>query len=237
MTSLSSTLIVMPAWNEEESVARVVTEVLHELPGISCLVVSDGSTDRTEFEASSSGASVLTLPFNLGVGGAMRLGFKYALENGFENVVQIDADGQHDPKNVRALLAQLDSFDIVIGARFAGEQSYDIRGPRRWAMWILSKALSRVTHSTLTDTTSGFKANGPRAVKLFAEHFPAEYLGDTVEALVIAARAGCTVTQVPVSMRERMGGQPSHNPAKAALYLGRAVLAFVFAIMRPRVKD
>ena len=237
MTSLSRTLIVMPAWNEEESVARVVTEVLNELPGAHCLVVSDGSTDNTEYEATSAGAVVLRLPFNLGVGGAMRLGFKYALENGFENVVQIDADGQHDPKNVRALLAQLESFDIVIGARFAGEESYDIRGPRRWAMWILSKSLSRVAHTQLTDTTSGFKANGPRAVNLFANHFPAEYLGDTVEALVIAARAGCTVTQVPVSMRERMGGQPSHNPAKAALYLGRAVLAFVFAIMRPRVKD
>lgn len=217
--------------------ARVVTEVLTELPGISCLVVSDGSTDNTAFEAQKAGAQVVILPFNLGVGGAMRLGFKFALENGFENVVQIDADGQHDPKNVLALLEKLQDFDIVIGARFAGEESYDIRGPRRWAMWILSKALSRVTKSRLTDTTSGFKANGPKAVRLFSENFPAEYLGDTVEALVIAARAGCSVTQVPVSMRERLGGQPSHNPAKAALYLGRAVLAFVFAIMRPRVKE
>lgn len=236
MTQLSRTLVVMPAWNEEESVAKVVTEVLTELPGISCLVVSDGSTDNTAEEASRAGATVLVLPFNLGVGGAMRLGFKYALENDFANVVQIDADGQHDPRSVLSLLNKLEDFDIVIGARFAGEESYDIRGPRRWAMWILSKALSRVTKTRLTDTTSGFKANGPRAVKLFAENFPAEYLGDTVEALVIAARAGCTVTQVPVSMRERIGGQPSHNPAKAALYLGRAVLAFVFAIMRPRVK-
>jgi glycosyltransferase involved in cell wall biosynthesis len=237
MDQLSRTLIVMPAWNEEESVARVVTEVLTELPGISCLVVSDGSTDNTAHEARKAGAQVVILPFNLGVGGAMRLGFKFALENGFENVVQIDADGQHDPKNVLALLDKLQDFDIVIGARFAGEESYDIRGPRRWAMWILSKALSRVTKSRLTDTTSGFKANGPKAVRLFSENFPAEYLGDTVEALVIAARAGCSVTQVPVSMRERLGGQPSHNPAKAALYLGRAVLAFVFAIMRPRVKE
>lgn len=237
MNQLSRTLIVMPAWNEEESVSRVVREVLTELPGISCLVVSDGSTDNTEKEAREAGAQVLVLPFNLGVGGAMRLGFKYALENNFDNVVQIDADGQHDPKNVLALLAELKNYDIVIGARFAGEESYDIKGPRRWAMWILSKALSKVAKTKLTDTTSGFKANGPKAVKLFAGHFPAEYLGDTVEALVIAARAGCTVTQVPVSMRERMGGQPSHNPAKAALYLGRAVLAFTFAIMRPRVKD
>jgi glycosyltransferase involved in cell wall biosynthesis len=237
MTDLSRTLIVMPAWNEQESVARVVKEVLATLPGVSCLVVSDGSTDKTAKEARTAGAEVLELPFNLGVGGAMRLGFKYALENNFDNVVQIDADGQHDPKNVPALLAQISHFDVVIGARFAGEESYNITGPRRWAMWILSKSLSRVAHTRLTDTTSGFKANGPKAVRLFAENFPAEYLGDTVEALVIAARAGCTITQVPVSMRERMGGQPSHNPAKAALYLGRAVLAFVFAIMRPRVKS
>lgn len=237
MNQLSRTLIVMPAWNEQESVARVVKEVLSTLTGVTCLVVSDGSTDNTIEEASNAGARVLELPFNLGVGGAMRLGFKYALENNFDFVVQIDADGQHDPRNVPALLEQTENFDIVIGARFAGEESYDITGPRRWAMWILSKALSRVAHTRLTDTTSGFKANGPVAVRLFADNFPAEYLGDTVEALVIAARAGCTITQVPVSMRERMGGQPSHNPAKAALYLGRAVLAFVFAIMRPQVKS
>lgn len=237
MTQLARTLIVMPAWNEEESVSRVVTEVLSELPGVSCLVVSDGSTDDTATQARKAGARVLILPFNLGVGGAMRLGFKYALENDYQNVVQIDADGQHDPRNVIALLKELDKYDIVIGARFAGQESYDITGPRRWAMWILSKALSKTTKTRLTDTTSGFKANGPKAVKLFAHNFPAEYLGDTVEALVIAARAGCTITQVPVSMRERLGGKPSHNPAKAALYLGRAVLAFVFAIMRPRAKS
>lgn len=237
MTTLSRTLIVMPAWNEEESVASVIDEVLRELPGVGLLVVNDGSTDSTAQVAATAGAKVATLPFNLGVGGAMRLGFKYALENGFENVVQIDADGQHDPRNVPLLLENLTHADIVIGARFAGEESYEIRGPRRWAMWLLSKSISRIAHATLTDTTSGFKATGPKAVRLFAGHFPAEYLGDTIEALVIAARAGCTITQVPVSMRKRMGGQPSHHPVKAALYLGRAVFAFVFAVMRPRVEE
>ena len=236
MTSLSRTLIVMPAWNEEESVVSVVKEVLRVLPGVGLLVVNDGSTDSTAKVASEAGAKVATLPFNLGVGGAMRLGFKYALENDFDSVVQIDADGQHDPQNVPLLLDHLAHADIVIGARFAGEESYEIRGPRRWAMWLLSKSISRIAHTTLTDTTSGFKATGPKAVKLFAGHFPAEYLGDTIEALVIAARASCTITQVPVSMRERMGGQPSHHPVKAALYLGRAVFAFVFAVMRPRVE-
>jgi glycosyltransferase involved in cell wall biosynthesis len=235
--SFERTLVVMPALNEEESVATVVAEVLEMLPGVTCLVVDDGSTDLTGAAAMKAGARVATLPFNLGVGGAMRLGFKYALEYGFENVVQIDADGQHDPKNVEALVRGLDSADIVIGARFAGQESYSIRGPRRWAMWILSKSISAVAGTRLTDTTSGFKANGPRAVRLFAGHFPAEYLGDTIEALVIASRAGCLVRQVPVSMRERIAGRPSQNPVKAAAYLSRAVFAFIFAVMRPKVYE
>lgn len=236
MNQLSRTLIVMPAWNEEGSVAKVVSEVHNTIPEATCLVVDDGSTDKTAQVARQAGATVLSLPFNLGVGGAMRLGFKFALENGYDNVVQIDADGQHNPENVSALLKGLESADIVIGARFAGEESYIITGPRRWAMWILSRTLSKVTKTKLTDTTSGFKANGPRAVQLFSRKFPAEYLGDTVEALVIAARAGCTVTQIPVSMRERIAGQPSHNPAKAAIYLARAISALLFAIISPRTK-
>lgn len=234
--SLSKTLVVMPAFNEEESVRAVILEVFDKLPGISCLVVDDGSRDDTTAEAKSAGALVATLPFNLGVGGAMRLGFRYALENGFDNVVQVDADGQHDPASVVALVAKLDSADIVLGARFAGEGEYVVRGPRRWAMVLLSKFLSRTAHTRLTDTTSGFRASGPRAVRLFAEHYPAEYLGDTIESLVIAARAKCVIVQVPVSMRVRAGGTPSHNPLKAAVYLGRAVLALVFALLRPSVR-
>lgn len=232
--SLERTLIVMPAFNEEESVAAVVGEVRSKLPGVACLVVDDGSIDRTAQVAAEAGARVARLPFNMGVGGAMRLGFQYATENGFDNVVQIDADGQHDPASVPALVAALDAADIAIGARFSGEGEYEVRGPRRWAMKLLSSVLSRVVGTPLKDTTSGFKANGPRAVALFAHAYPAEYLGDTVEALVIAARAHLTVTQVPVSMRPRSGGTPSHNPIKSAVYLARAFLALVVAVIRPR---
>lgn len=230
---LNRTLIVMPAFNEEEAVGDVVREVLRTLPGVHCLVVNDGSRDETTARAREAGATVAELPFNLGVGGAMRLGFRYALEQGFDNVVQLDSDGQHDPRSVPELLAALDNADLVIGARFAGEGDYEVRGPRKWAMRFLASTLSRTAHTTLTDTTSGFKAMGPRTVALFADHYPAEYLGDTIEALVIAARAGCVVTQVPVSMRPRAGGKPSHNPFKAAAYLGRAFLALGFALIRP----
>ncbi|MFC6354805.1 glycosyltransferase family 2 protein [Luethyella okanaganae] len=232
-TDLERTLIVMPAFNEEEAVGDVVREVLCKLPGAHCLVVNDGSRDDTTRVARDAGATVAELPFNLGVGGAMRLGFKYAVTNGYANVVQIDSDGQHDPGNVPELLSRLGECDLAIGARFAGEGDYEVRGPRRWAMRALAGILSHTSGTTLTDTTSGFKACGPKAVALFADHYPAEYLGDTIEALVIASRAGCAVRQVPVAMRPRAGGTPSHNPFKAALYLGRAFLALGFASVRP----
>jgi glycosyltransferase involved in cell wall biosynthesis len=223
----------MPAFNEEASVGDVVKEVFAKLPGVALLVVDDGSVDETTQRAQQAGAMVATLPFNLGVGGAMRLGFRYAVENGFENVVQIDSDGQHDPASLPTLIAQLDSADLVLGARFAGKGTYEAKGPRRWAMVVLASALSRISHTKLTDATSGFRLSGPRAVALFAEHYPAEYLGDTIEALVIAARSGLIVRQVPVIMRPRAAGTPSHNPFRSAAYLGRAVLALIFALIRP----
>ncbi|QIZ97971.1 glycosyltransferase family 2 protein [Leifsonia sp. PS1209] len=231
---LSQTLIVMPAFNEEASVAAVVAEVYAKLPGVTCLVVDDGSTDDTARIAKEAGALVASMPFNMGVGGALRLGYQFARDNGFSVAVQIDADGQHDPGNVPSLIAALDGADLVIGARFSGEGDYEVRGPRRWAMNVLSTVLSRVVRTRLNDTTSGFKAAGPRAIALFAHSFPAEYLGDTIEALVIAARGGLRVAQVPTSMRPRAGGQPSHNPLKAAVYLARAFIALLVALMRPR---
>ena len=163
----------------------------------------------------------------------MRVGFCYARANDFEAVVQVDGDGQHDPREVQRLLEGLADADLVIGARFAGEGQYQVRGPRRWAMRLLASVLGRVAKSRLTDTTSGFRASNGRAIALFAEHYPAEYLGDTVEALVIAARAGLRVHQVPVSMRSRLAGEPSHSPVKAAVYLARVFLALSFALVRP----
>ncbi|MBM7830033.1 glycosyltransferase involved in cell wall biosynthesis [Agromyces cerinus] len=233
----AQTLIVVPAFNEEGSVEAVLGEISAALPGVAVVVVDDGSQDATAAHARDAGATVLQLPFNLGVGGAMRTGFKYAREAGFEIVVQIDADGQHDPALVADLIEHLDSSDadIVIGARFAGKGDYQVRGPRRWAMSFLAGVIGRISGTRLTDTTSGFKAIGPRALALFADHYPAEYLGDTVEALVIAARAGLKIEQVPVAMRARQAGEPSHHPVKAAVYLLRAIVALGLSLLRPRI--
>lgn len=228
-------LVIVPAWNEREALPGVLTELAAALPMADVLVVSDGSTDGTADVARRSGtAMVLDLPLNLGVGGAMRAGYRFALREGYDAAVQVDADGQHDPADVRRVVAALaDGADVVIGARFAGVGSYRVRGPRRWAMTLLSWVLSRIARTRLTDTTSGFRACNRRGIVLFADEYPAEYLGDTVESLVIACRAGLTVRQVGVQMRPRAGGTPSHNPAKAALFLGRAMLALVIALSRP----
>ncbi|WP_182111767.1 MULTISPECIES: glycosyltransferase family 2 protein [unclassified Actinotalea] len=234
-------LVVIPAWNEEDSLPGVLAEIdavraaEPGLAGLDVLVVSDGSRDRTVEAARAHGAAVLDLPINLGVGGAMRAGFKYAYRRGYDAVVQLDADGQHDPAAIPDLLrtARAEHADVVIGARFAGAGTYTARGPRRAAMHVLSVVLSRVTRTRLTDTTSGFKLAGPRALPLFAAEYPAEYLGDTVESLVIAARAGLVVRQVPVAMRARQGGTPSHGPIKAAVFLLRALLALLIALTRP----
>lgn len=234
---LSKTLIVMPALNEEAAITSVIADVYHELPGVTCLVVDDGSTDTTASVARNAGAIVASLPYNLGVGGAMRVGFKFALQNGYDNVVQVDADGQHNPADVLKLVGTLSDSDLVLGARFAGEGEYHVRGPRWWAMKMLALFLSKSTGTKLTDTTSGFRASGPRAVKLFSEHYPAEYLGDTVESLVIASRSGLVIKQVGVAMRERAGGEPSQNSIKSTFYLARVGIAMFFAFIRPSLVE
>ncbi len=188
---------------------------------------------------------MLVVPINLGVGGAMRAGFKYARRAGFEVVVQVDADGQHDPRHIPDLLERLDtsgtsangsspagSADVVIGARFSDGDHYPVRGPRRWAMALLARVLSRVAKTRLTDTTSGFRASNERAIRLYSRHYPAEYLGDTVESVVIALRCGLRVEQVAVQMRLRQGGAPSQNGLRSTAYLVRAAFALALSTIR-----
>jgi len=226
----------MPAWNEGETVGTTVAEVLDLNEGYDVLVVDDGSSDRTAAVAAAAGATVLRLPFNMGVGGAMRTGFKYAARYNYDTVVQVDADGQHDPHEISAVLRGLDVADISIGARFAAKGDYKVSGPRRWAMVFLAAVISALARTKLTDVTSGFRAGNRRAIAQYLDHYPAEYLGDTIDSLVVAIKSGCSVTQIPVAMRPRQGGTPSHNPTKSAIYLLRSVFALLFAVTRSRSK-
>lgn len=220
-------LIAIPAWNEEGSIAAVIAKVRERRPDASILVVNDGSTDATAAVAEGAGATVVSLPFNVGVGGAMRTAFLYAQRNGYRALVQVDADGQHDPADLDRLLNGLDDADIVVGTRFHPNSTYFVGGPRRWAMVLLSKALSRMNRGVISDPTSGFRSAGPRAIALFAVDYPADYLGDTVGSLAIATRRGLVIHEAPVTMYFRQAGRPSKNALWSALYLGRATLAII----------
>ncbi|SPT75493.1 Uncharacterized glycosyltransferase ykoT [Arcanobacterium haemolyticum] len=227
-------LVIIPAYNEEKTLQIVCREIQQSVPDCSILVVSDGSTDQTARIARECGVALLDLPINLGVGGAMRAGYLYAYRENYDWAVQVDADGQHDAREIPGMLtkAKRENLDLIIGSRFAGAGNYNVHGPRKWAMKLLSFSLSFICKTKLTDTTSGYKVASKRLIELFSREFPAEYLGDTLESLVIAARAGARVAEFPVSMRKRMGGEPSHNPYKSAKYLFRVFFALSIAMTR-----
>lgn len=225
-------LIAIPAWNEVLSIGGVIEEIKMQRPDVDILVVNDGSTDLTAEVAEASGATVVSLPFNVGVGGAMRTAFLYAQREGYDCVVQVDADGQHEPAELDRLITGLDSCDIVVGTRFHPNSTYHVRGPRRWAMRLLSRTLSRMAKTPISDPTSGYRSAGTRSIRLFSGNYPAEYLGDTVGSLAIAIRTGLKIEEVPVTMYFREYGRPSKNALWSALYLGRASLALVVQVLR-----
>jgi glycosyltransferase involved in cell wall biosynthesis len=229
----STVLVVIPAFNEEASVAAVIAEVKQH--GYAALVVNDGSTDRTGEMAERAGAVVLHLPVNLGVGGALRCAFRYAVVNSYQIVVQCDADGQHDPSEIPRLVETMaaSQADLVIGSRFASGAHYGVGRGRRLAMGRLARTASRQTGTRITDATSGFRAIGGRLLGSFAANYPAEYLGDTVEALARAGRGGYRVAEVGVSMRPRSAGVSSASVLTSMWYLFRVMAALRVQRYRP----
>lgn len=230
----SSGLVIVPAFNEQDSIESTLVELCRVRPDLDIVVIDDGSTDSTRTRAMSVGARVITVPFRLGVGGAMRIGFRYAVKKGYKYAVQVDADGQHDPSFISNLEQELEHSDVVVGARFSHTDDYSVANIRRWTMHLLAYVLSVFCKTKLSDATSGFRATGTAALTLFAEHYPSEYLGDTVESLLLAHRAGLVISEVPVHMRTRVHGTPSTSLVTATLYLLRTILALMVAIARPR---
>ena len=225
-------IVIVPALNEQETVAAVISAIC--ATGADVLVVDDGSIDRTAAVARRAGAAVVRHPFNLGVGAALRTGFRYAEARGYMIAMQIDADGQHDPLEAAKLLDGVRSgSDIVVGSRFAvGSGAYTVTAGRRISMKLLSSVLSRRVGRPITDTTSGFRAFSRAAIELFATQYPSAYLSDTVESLLIAHYNGLVIDEVPVSMHERMGGVPSNNLVRSAYHLVRLVLVILLSRSR-----
>lgn len=226
MTPPTRVLAIIPALNEEQTVATVVSNV--RLAGFDALVVSDGSTDDTAPRAREAGANVVELPLNVGVGGALRCGFRWAVAHGFDTVVQVDADGQHRPEQIQRLLDHLteSGASMVVGSRFM-EQSgdYEVSRARRTAMRMLSHRVKRRTGVAVHDATSGFRAISEPLLSVFAASYPSEYLGDTVEALAIAGASGATVAEYPVDMVMRAHGVGSAGRMAGAWYTVRVMIA------------
>jgi glycosyltransferase involved in cell wall biosynthesis len=188
------------------------------------LVVDDGSIDSTSSLAREAGAYVLSHPFNLGVGAALRSGFRFASTRGYDTVVQIDGDGQHPPTEAARLLRALadSEADLVVGSRFAS--GYRVGWSRRVAMRWLARSVQRRLGVRITDATSGFRAFGPRSIERFTLAYPTAYLSDTVEALLLAGDWGLRVAEIPVEMRPRQGGVPSAQRTRSAFHLLRMIL-------------
>lgn len=224
-----ATLVIIPAYNEEHAVGSTIACVRAAVPHLNVLLVDDGSADTTAQAAEVAGAHTIRLPFNTGVGGAVRTGLRYAQYGGYCRAVVIDADGQHAASDIPRLLAAVDDgADLAVGSRFtSGQDPYPIGRTRRAAMRFLAWLVERVTGQRLTDVTSGFRAFDRSAIELFAVEFPSEYLADTVEALLIAFANGLRIVEVPVCTGPRLGGEPSTRRAQLVLNYLRLLVAIV----------
>lgn len=237
--SAPKTLVIIPALNEEASIAYVIGLIREHAPFADIAVINDGSTDRTGAIAEACGAIVLHLPHNVGIGAAVQTGMIYAARHGYEVAVQNDGDGQHDPREIPLLVGDLleSGADLVIGSRYIEDRGYITPRLRRFGIVILAWVISLVTRQRFTDPTSGFRASNRRTIRLCAEFYPHDY--PEPEAVVLLHRAGLRLREIPVTMNPRYGGRSSITPFKSGLYMIKVLLAILIDLLRhaPTVQD
>jgi glycosyltransferase involved in cell wall biosynthesis len=230
---------VVPAWNEEGAIGRVVDEITAFDPAATVVVVDDASTDATANVAEEHGATVLRLPFNVGIGGAVQTGFRYARDEGFEVAVRLDGDGQHDAAELGKLLVPVraETADLVIGSRFVDPGgSYRPPFARRLGIRLFARLVSLLGGHRVTDTTSGFLALNRSGIELFAVAYPHDY--PEVEGTLVALRSRLRVAEVQVEMRERQAGTSSITFVRSLYYIVKVMLALLVASLRryPRLE-
>jgi len=219
----SRLLVAIPAFNEAEALPLVV-ESLRKNPLVkSILVIDDGSHDATYRIAKDLNLHVIRHPYNMGVGAAMRTAFIYAERHDYDFVIQVDADGQHDDSSLVNFMSASASSDVIVGSRFLSKESFKVSKGRFLGMRILRFTIKYLSGVTISDSTSGYRLSNRKAIKLFAEYYPAEYLGDTVTSLIIASKYGLVVGEVPVLMHQRKGGEPSQNLLKSIFHFVRTI--------------
>jgi glycosyltransferase involved in cell wall biosynthesis len=226
---------IVPAYNEEQAIGRVVAELLAFDPSLDVVVVSDGSVDATAANAEAAGARVLRLPFNLGIGGAVQTGFRYAWEQGYDLAVRCDGDGQHVPSELPKVIEPVvaGQADIAVGSRFVGGAGYKPSASRRVGIRLLATVVSAIARQRVTDTTSGFQALNRRALELFAADYPHDY--PEVEGMVMTIKHRLRLVEVPVRMREREHGSSSITAVRSVYYMARVLTALFIGLFRRHV--
>ena len=226
-------LAIVPAYNESGNIERTVNEIKSVPLPLDVLVVNDGSVDTTAFKAKNSGGRVISLPFNLGIGGAVQTGFQFAEKNKYDFAVQIDGDGQHDLRYLPALLASVmkEEADVTIGSRFIkpflGYQSSFVR---RIGIHFFAGLISFLTRYRITDSTSGFRAFNKRAIKVFAKYYPQDF--PEPESIVVAKQLGMRIMEVPVEMRKRAAGQSSIRYFYTLYYMVKVTFAILLSMLK-----
>jgi len=222
---VSRILFIVPAYNEEASLAAVIGGVRERYPAADVVVVNDGSTDDTAGVARRAGALLIDLPFNLGIGGAVQSGLLYAQRNGHDIAIQFDGDGQHTPDEVAPLLARLErgDCDVVVGSRFVERSAYHAPAARRAGIAVLSLAHRIVIRRRISDPTSGFRVYNRDAIEFLAEEYPHDY--PEPESIVTLTRNGFRVVEVKVEMKPRQGGRSSITFWRAIYYMLKVLVA------------
>lgn len=224
--------IIIPAYNEEESVPHVIRSIRHLHPTFDVLVVNDGSTDQTASVAREAGATVVTLLQNLGIGGAVQTGFIHAVRSGYDVAVQVDADGQHKAEELPKILAPIYEgvADMVVGSRFGDQGGYQSTPTRRVGILLLSTIVSLFARQRLRDVTSGFRAVNRQGITLFAREYATDY--PEVDSLLLAKREGLRLQEVAVAMEPRQAGRSSITALKSAYYMIKVTLAVLMRGVR-----
>jgi glycosyltransferase involved in cell wall biosynthesis len=227
-------IAIVPAFNEEGAIGQVIDELRAFDPDLAVVVVDDASQDATREHAAGRGAHVVVLPFNLGIGGAVQTGFRYAAENGYDLAIRVDGDGQHDPAELGPLVEVVvsDQADICVGSRFAGADGYRSSPARRVGIRILARTVSWLTGQRVTDTTSGFQVLNRKAIELFAADYPHDY--PEVEAALMLHKHRLRLAEVPVTMRERVAGRSSIRGLRSVYYMAKVMLAILIGALRRR---
>ena len=224
---MSKVLLIIPAYNEEESLRSLIEEIKAACPEVDYLVVNDCSSDDTERLLEELGANYITLPCNMGIGGAVQSGYRYAMQNGYDIAIQIDGDGQHDVRFVKDMVKLIEDkqADVVIGSRFIDKEGFQSSQARRIGIRILSMLIRLMCGAKVKDVTSGFRAVNRRFIELFAENYPDDY--PEPEVIVTAKLYGAVIKELPVVMRERTTGKSSINLKRSIYYMIKVSLAII----------